>query len=205
MCAPQLTTSEEIWRTAGAVWWYRAALELRRTRKNVARIPLRGNSSSCNTRASGAASEKWRWAEQPKEIPEKNARKKTVRQSGEGGVCPAPLLPLTRVEGTVQLPQDNLVPAKEKGGSECSRLSDHPAPEVPVSETISQFYVGDNALPRCQGNDDTGNCLGNPDVRVPESVEREDGLCAARGKGKTRRRRRRGGGRKKRPELCREL
>ncbi|KAJ1104175.1 hypothetical protein NDU88_001588 [Pleurodeles waltl] len=77
MCAPQLTTSEEIWRTAGAVWWYRAALELRRTRKNVARIPLRGNSGSCNTRASGAASEKWRWAEQPKEIPEKNARKKT--------------------------------------------------------------------------------------------------------------------------------
>ncbi|KAJ1119793.1 hypothetical protein NDU88_007978 [Pleurodeles waltl] len=101
MCAPQLTTSEEIWRTAGAVWWYRAALELRRTRKNVARIPLRGNSGSCNTRASGAASEKWRWAEQPKEIPEKNARKKTVRQSGEGGVSPAPLLPLTRVEGTV--------------------------------------------------------------------------------------------------------
>ncbi|KAJ1108326.1 hypothetical protein NDU88_005702 [Pleurodeles waltl] len=118
MCAPQLTTSEEIWRTAGAVWWYRAALELRRTRKNVARIPLRGNSGSCNTRASGAASEKWRWAEQPKEIPEKNARKKTVRQSGERGVSPAPLLPLTRVEGTVQLPQDNLVPAKEKGGSE---------------------------------------------------------------------------------------
>ncbi|KAJ1123838.1 hypothetical protein NDU88_002305 [Pleurodeles waltl] len=117
MCAPQLTTSEEIWRTAGAVWWYRAALELRRTRKNVARIPLRGNSGSCNTRASGAASEKWRWAEQPKEIPEKNARKKTVRQSGEGGVSPAPLLPLTRAEGTVQLPQDNLVPAKEKGGS----------------------------------------------------------------------------------------
>ncbi|KAJ1171779.1 hypothetical protein NDU88_003637 [Pleurodeles waltl] len=77
MCAPQLTTSEETWRTAGAVWWYRATLELRRTRKNIARIPLWGNSGSCNTRASGAASEKWRWAEQPKEIPEKNARKKT--------------------------------------------------------------------------------------------------------------------------------
>ncbi|KAJ1091432.1 hypothetical protein NDU88_004558 [Pleurodeles waltl] len=117
MCVPQLTTSEETWRTAGAVWWYRAALELRRTRKNVARIPLWENCGSCNTRASGAASEKWRWAEQPKEIPMKNARKKTVRQSGEGGVSPAPPLPLTRVEGTVQLPQDNLVPiTKEKGG-----------------------------------------------------------------------------------------
>ncbi|KAJ1217956.1 hypothetical protein NDU88_005543 [Pleurodeles waltl] len=86
MCAPQLTTSEEIWRTAGAVWWYRAALELRRTRKNVARIPLRGNSGSCNTRASGAASEKWRWAEQPKEIPEKNARKKTALEEAMGGM-----------------------------------------------------------------------------------------------------------------------
>ncbi|KAJ1163871.1 hypothetical protein NDU88_004323 [Pleurodeles waltl] len=93
MCALQLTTSEEIWRTAGAIWWYRAALELRRTHKNVARIPLRGNSGSCNTRASGAVSEKWRWAEQPKEIPEKNARKKTVRQSGEGACLLLPCSP----------------------------------------------------------------------------------------------------------------
>ncbi|KAJ1191310.1 hypothetical protein NDU88_000626 [Pleurodeles waltl] len=86
MCALQSTTSEEFWRTAGDVWWYRAALELRRTRKNVARIPLRGNSGSCNTRASGATSEKWRWAEQPKEIPEKNARKKTglLRSRNDG-------------------------------------------------------------------------------------------------------------------------
>ncbi|KAJ1161616.1 hypothetical protein NDU88_002100 [Pleurodeles waltl] len=93
MCAPQLTTSEETWRTAGAVWWYRAALELRRTRKNVARIPLRGNSGSCNTRASGAASEKRRLGEQPKENPEQDARKKTVRQSGEGALFLLPRSP----------------------------------------------------------------------------------------------------------------
>ncbi|KAJ1193278.1 hypothetical protein NDU88_002579 [Pleurodeles waltl] len=66
----------------------------------------------------------------------------------------------------------------------CSRLSDHPAPEVPESETIPRFHVGDDALPWCQGNADAGNCLGNPDIRVPESIEREDGLCAVSAKEK---------------------
>ncbi|KAJ1090758.1 hypothetical protein NDU88_003887 [Pleurodeles waltl] len=60
----------------------------------------------------------------------------------------------------------------------CSRLSDHPAPDVPESETILRFYVGDDALPRCQGNTDAENCLGNPDIWAPECIEREDGLCA---------------------------
>ncbi|KAJ1186751.1 hypothetical protein NDU88_003532 [Pleurodeles waltl] len=66
----------------------------------------------------------------------------------------------------------------------CSRLSDPPAPEVPELETVPQFYVGDDTLPRCQGNADAGNCLGNPDIRVPESIESEDGLCARAAKGK---------------------
>ncbi|KAJ1217111.1 hypothetical protein NDU88_004706 [Pleurodeles waltl] len=112
MCTPQLLRPEAIWRTAGAVWWHRAALELRRTRKSVARIPLRGNSS----RTGGAAPEKWRPGEQPKENPEKDARKKTVRQRGVGGVFPAPPFPLTSVEGTAQSPQDNsAVTTEEKG------------------------------------------------------------------------------------------
>ncbi|KAJ1123426.1 hypothetical protein NDU88_001895 [Pleurodeles waltl] len=95
MCTPQLLRPEAIWRTAGAVWWHRAALELRRTRKSVARIPLRGNSGSgcCSSRMGGAAPEKWRPGEQPKENPEKDARKKTVRQRGVGGVFPAPRSP----------------------------------------------------------------------------------------------------------------
>ncbi|KAJ1198931.1 hypothetical protein NDU88_002769 [Pleurodeles waltl] len=64
----------------------RAALELRRTRKSVARIPLWGNSGSGSgsCRTGGAATEKLRLGEQPKEIPEKGARKKTVRQRGGG-------------------------------------------------------------------------------------------------------------------------
>ncbi|KAJ1182163.1 hypothetical protein NDU88_007357 [Pleurodeles waltl] len=81
MCAPQSVRPEAVWRTPGAVWWHRAALELRRTRKSVARIPLRGNSGSCRT--GGAATEKLRLGEQPKEIPEKGARKKTVRAAME--------------------------------------------------------------------------------------------------------------------------
>ncbi|KAJ1210071.1 hypothetical protein NDU88_005439 [Pleurodeles waltl] len=82
MCAPQLVRPEAVWRTAGAVWWHRAALELRRTRKSVARILLRGNSGSGSCRTGRAATEKLRLGEQPKENPEKGARKKTVRQRG---------------------------------------------------------------------------------------------------------------------------
>ncbi|KAJ1177901.1 hypothetical protein NDU88_003153 [Pleurodeles waltl] len=101
MCTPQLLRPEAIWRTAGAVWWHRAALELRRTRKSVARIPLRGNSGSgsCSSRTGGAAPEKWRPGEQPKENPEKDARKKTVRQRGVGSVFPAPTVPLNKCGG----------------------------------------------------------------------------------------------------------
>ncbi|KAJ1169261.1 hypothetical protein NDU88_001167 [Pleurodeles waltl] len=85
MCTPQLLRPEAIWRTAGAVWWHWAALELRRTRKSVSRIPLRGNSGSgsCSSRTGGAAPEKWRPGEQPKENPEKDARKKTPRVAME--------------------------------------------------------------------------------------------------------------------------
>ncbi|KAJ1179768.1 hypothetical protein NDU88_005002 [Pleurodeles waltl] len=121
MCVPRSVRPEAVWRTAGAVWWHRPALELRRTSKSVARIPLRGNSGSGSCRTGGAATEKLRLGEQPKENPEKGARKKTVRQCGRGGVFPAPPLSLTRVEGTVQSPQDNLVAITEekgdKGGS----------------------------------------------------------------------------------------
>ncbi|KAJ1091349.1 hypothetical protein NDU88_004476 [Pleurodeles waltl] len=83
MCTPQLLRTEAIWRTAGAVWWHRATLELRWTRKSVARIPLQGNSGSgsCSSRTGRAAPEKWRPGEQPKEIPEKDARKKTEQDS----------------------------------------------------------------------------------------------------------------------------
>ncbi|KAJ1091967.1 hypothetical protein NDU88_005081 [Pleurodeles waltl] len=71
-----------------------------------------------------------------------------------------------------------LLPSPDNDEHDCSRLSDHPAPDVPESETMPRFYDGDDALPRCQGNADARNYLGNPDIRVPESVEREDGLCA---------------------------
>ncbi|KAJ1193673.1 hypothetical protein NDU88_002969 [Pleurodeles waltl] len=81
MCAPHFTIPKETRRAAGAVCCYRAALELRRTRKNVARIPLRGNSGSCSIRAAGTAFEKRRPSEQPKEPKENSetgARSKTV-------------------------------------------------------------------------------------------------------------------------------
>ncbi|KAJ1186616.1 hypothetical protein NDU88_003397 [Pleurodeles waltl] len=81
MCAPYFTIPKETRRAAGAVCWYRAALELRRTRKNVARIPLRGNSGSCNIRAAGAAFEKRRPSEQPKENSETGTRSKTCREA----------------------------------------------------------------------------------------------------------------------------
>ncbi|KAJ1202404.1 hypothetical protein NDU88_006204 [Pleurodeles waltl] len=83
MCAPQSVRPEAVWRTTGAVWWHRAALELRRTRKSVARIPIRGNSGSGSCRTGGAATKKLRLGEQPKENPEKGVRKKTVRVAME--------------------------------------------------------------------------------------------------------------------------
>ncbi|KAJ1105994.1 hypothetical protein NDU88_003397 [Pleurodeles waltl] len=84
MCAPCFLESEADCRAAGAVWWRRAALELRRARKGVLRIPLRGNSgsSSCSSGSYGAAAEKLRQGAQFKENLEKGARRKTVRQCG---------------------------------------------------------------------------------------------------------------------------
>ncbi|KAJ1098095.1 hypothetical protein NDU88_003211 [Pleurodeles waltl] len=117
MCAPQCLESEADWRAAGAVWWRRAVLELRRARKGVARIPLRGNSgsSSCSSRTGGAAAEKLRQGVQSKENLEKGARRKTVRQCG-GGDFPSPPLFLTRVEGTDQWLRDNLAASVEEKG-----------------------------------------------------------------------------------------
>ncbi|KAJ1101244.1 hypothetical protein NDU88_006316 [Pleurodeles waltl] len=59
MCTPRFWEIEADWRAAGAVWWRRAALELRRARKGMARIPLRGNSGS-GSRDSGS------WERQPR-------------------------------------------------------------------------------------------------------------------------------------------
>ncbi|KAJ1207205.1 hypothetical protein NDU88_002597 [Pleurodeles waltl] len=46
MCASQNLNPEEWWKAAGAAMWWRAAQELRQTRRGAARIPLRGNSGS---------------------------------------------------------------------------------------------------------------------------------------------------------------
>ncbi|KAJ1106906.1 hypothetical protein NDU88_004304 [Pleurodeles waltl] len=45
------------------------------------------------------------------------------------------------------------------------------------SGTGFRSCCGDGASPRYPGNGDAGNCLGNPDIRVPERTEKEDGLC----------------------------
>ncbi|KAJ1206184.1 hypothetical protein NDU88_001593 [Pleurodeles waltl] len=86
MCVPRFLETEADWRAAGAVWWRRVALELRRARKGVARIPLRGNSGSgsCSSGSWGASAEKTRQGAQFKETLEKEARRKTVRQCGGG-------------------------------------------------------------------------------------------------------------------------
>ncbi|KAJ1163108.1 hypothetical protein NDU88_003571 [Pleurodeles waltl] len=42
---------------------------------------------------------------------------------------------------------------------------------------MPRFYGGDDASSRCQGNADAGNCLGDPDIRVPKRIEKEDRLC----------------------------
>ncbi|KAJ1144819.1 hypothetical protein NDU88_011113 [Pleurodeles waltl] len=47
---------------------------------------------------------------------------------------------------------------------------------------VSRFCCGDNATPGCHDNGDAGKLLGNPDIRVPESIEKEDGLRAGREK-----------------------
>ncbi|KAJ1176070.1 hypothetical protein NDU88_001353 [Pleurodeles waltl] len=60
----------------------------------------------------------------------------------------------------------------------CSRLSDNAAPDAAESRTAFRSCGGGDDSPSCQGNGDAGNQLGNPDVRVPESTEKDDGLCA---------------------------
>ncbi|KAJ1107172.1 hypothetical protein NDU88_004565 [Pleurodeles waltl] len=118
MCAPCFSGAEPGWRAAEAVWWRRAVLELRRARKGVARIPLRGNSGSGgrNSGSGVAAAEKIRQGAQLKETAVKEPRRNTVRQCGGEGDCPPSTLLLTRVEGLDQWPRDNLVgTAEEKG------------------------------------------------------------------------------------------
>ncbi|KAJ1190684.1 hypothetical protein NDU88_000006 [Pleurodeles waltl] len=85
MCAAQ--NSEERKKAAGAAQWWRATLDLRRTRRGAAHILLRGNSGSCST--SEAV-----WVKQVKlgaliqSVPgaeggtEARADGRTVRQSG---------------------------------------------------------------------------------------------------------------------------
>ncbi|KAJ1215245.1 hypothetical protein NDU88_002854 [Pleurodeles waltl] len=63
----------------------------------------------------------------------------------------------------------------------CSRLSDNAAPDAPELRTPLYVRDGDDDLPSSQRNGDAGNHLGNPDIQVPEYIERNDGL-GARGK-----------------------
>ncbi|KAJ1157208.1 hypothetical protein NDU88_009923 [Pleurodeles waltl] len=46
------------------------------------------------------------------------------------------------------------------------------------SGTVFRSSCGDDASPRYHGNGDAGNRLGNPDIRVLERTEKEDGLYA---------------------------
>ncbi|KAJ1209695.1 hypothetical protein NDU88_005068 [Pleurodeles waltl] len=59
MCAPQFLRPDERWKAAGAALWCRAALDLRRTRRGAARIPLRGNSGSGSTSEVWAKQARW--------------------------------------------------------------------------------------------------------------------------------------------------
>ncbi|KAJ1140738.1 hypothetical protein NDU88_007076 [Pleurodeles waltl] len=64
------------------------------------------------------------------------------------------------------------------GDSRCSRLSDIPATGGAESGTASRFSLADDAPPGRYGNRDAGNITGNPDIRVPEGIERENRLRA---------------------------
>ncbi|KAJ1103839.1 hypothetical protein NDU88_001260 [Pleurodeles waltl] len=44
--------------------------------------------------------------------------------------------------------------------------------------TVFRSCCGDDDSLRYHGNGDARNRLGNPDIRVPERKEKEDGLCA---------------------------
>ncbi|KAJ1121132.1 hypothetical protein NDU88_009260 [Pleurodeles waltl] len=43
---------------------------------------------------------------------------------------------------------------------------------------VFRSCCGEDDSPSYQGNGDAGNRLGNPDIRVPERTEKDDGLCA---------------------------
>ncbi|KAJ1215936.1 hypothetical protein NDU88_003542 [Pleurodeles waltl] len=60
----------------------------------------------------------------------------------------------------------------------CSRLSDNAAPDAGESETVFRSCGRKDDSPSCHGNWDAGNQIGNPDVRVPERSEIDDGLSA---------------------------
>ncbi|KAJ1207105.1 hypothetical protein NDU88_002497 [Pleurodeles waltl] len=64
-----------------------------------------------------------------------------------------------------------------------SRLSDNTAPDAPEWRTTLCVRGRDNDMPCSQGNGDAGKTLGNPDIRVPERTERNDGLGARREEG----------------------
>ncbi|KAJ1139266.1 hypothetical protein NDU88_005641 [Pleurodeles waltl] len=67
----------------------------------------------------------------------------------------------------------------------CSRLADVPATITAESGTESRSALIDNAPPRRLSNEHAVNITGNPDIRVPEIVEIDDGLGQrAEGKGK---------------------
>ncbi|KAJ1138548.1 hypothetical protein NDU88_004929 [Pleurodeles waltl] len=53
-----------------------------------------------------------------------------------------------------------------------------PATGVTESGTVSRFSFMDDAPPGYHGNIDADKLPGNPDIRVPERVERENGLRA---------------------------
>ncbi|KAJ1135815.1 hypothetical protein NDU88_002245 [Pleurodeles waltl] len=60
----------------------------------------------------------------------------------------------------------------------CSRLTEVPATPTAESGTEFRSALPDNAPPGRLSNDHVTNSSGNPEIRVPERVERDDGLGA---------------------------
>ncbi|KAJ1176372.1 hypothetical protein NDU88_001654 [Pleurodeles waltl] len=58
--------------------------------------------------------------------------------------------------------------------------TDVPANVQTESRTESRFSLHGDALPGRHGNVDTTSLTANPDIRVPDAVTIEDGLCARR-------------------------
>ncbi|KAJ1092918.1 hypothetical protein NDU88_006028 [Pleurodeles waltl] len=67
---------------------------------------------------------------------------------------------------------------------ECSRLTDIPATNTTESGTESRFYFLDDALPGRPSNHDAASLKGNPDIRVPEGIEKKNGLHEEEGEEK---------------------